>query len=66
MTAENPMPCVCCASSVIREPGTFEICPICGWEDDSAQSRDPEFAGGANRMSLNAAREAWRTRTTPP
>ena len=54
--------CPCCGSSVLRERGAFEICPVCGWEDDPAQSADPDLEGGANDMSLNAARAAWQAR----
>jgi len=53
--------CVCCGAYTMREkpPGTYEICPVCGWEDDPIQFRDPDFAGGANEMSLNEARTVW-------
>jgi len=37
--------------------GTFDICAVCFWEDDDVQLRDPEFAGGANLVSLREARE---------
>ncbi len=60
------LPCDCCGSNVIRETGAFEICSVCGWEDDPAQARDPDLAGGANKMSLNAARAAWKARAIPP
>jgi hypothetical protein len=53
------LPCVCCGSAVIAKRDAYEVCPVCGWEDDPAQAIDPEFAGGANRFSLNAARSAW-------
>jgi hypothetical protein len=33
---------------------------VCGWEDDPVQRADPSFAGGANVLSLNEARAAWR------
>lgn len=33
-------------------PGSYEICPVCGWEDDKAQYKDPNLKGGANRLSL--------------
>jgi hypothetical protein len=36
-------------------PGTFEICPVCNWEDDKVQAEDPTFSGGANQMSLEQA-----------
>lgn len=50
--------CPCCGYPTLSErpPGTFAICPVCFWEDDDAQFRDPSFAGGANRVSLNDAR----------
>ncbi len=50
--------CPVCAAVVDGHVGTYEICSSCGWEDDPTQRADPEFAGGANRESLNAARGA--------
>jgi hypothetical protein len=35
--------------------GTFDICPVCFWEDDLVQLRDPDFQGGANLPSLRQA-----------
>lgn len=51
-------PCPCCGFLTFDEspPGTFEICPVCGWEDDDAQFRDPTYDGGANSVSLEQAR----------
>jgi len=50
--------CPCCGSSALHEPppGTFQICPVCGWEDDNVQFDDPTCEGGANQISLNRAR----------
>lgn len=50
--------CPCCEYLTFYEspPGTFEICPVCGWEDDDAQLRDPTYEGGANSVSLEQAR----------
>ncbi|WP_145489884.1 CPCC family cysteine-rich protein [Yersinia rohdei] len=53
--------CPCCGSPVIDELGCYEICPVCGWEDDPVQSSDPEYEGGANKMSLNSAKRAYRS-----
>ena len=50
--------CPVCGQYSFAEP--HDICPVCGWEDDKVQLRDPDFAGGANEMSLNAAREDYR------
>ncbi len=52
-------PCPVCGCPAFAEPGQYEICPFCGWEDDPLQARDPDLAGGANRMSLNEARAAY-------
>jgi hypothetical protein len=41
-------------------PGTFEICPVCFWEDDNVQFEDPNYVGGANSVSLNQARENFK------
>jgi hypothetical protein len=32
---------------------------VCFWEDDPVQNEDPEYSGGANRVSLGAARENY-------
>lgn len=50
--------CACCGYLTLSEepPGTFEICPVCGWEDDEVQFDDPAFEGGANSVSLNQAK----------
>lgn len=47
--------CVCCGKYTMdeRPPGTYQVCPECGWEDDKAQFKDPDYSGGANSISLN-------------
>jgi len=53
--------CVCCGELTMDEqpPGTYQVCPVCGWEDDKAQFKKPDLEGGANRLSLHQAREQW-------
>ena len=53
--------CPVCGQYSFAEP--HDICPVCGWEEDKVQLRDPDFAGGANEMSLNEARAAFREKT---
>lgn len=54
-------PCPCCGYKVYSEPpGSYEICPICGWEDDVSQLRFPELRG-ANELSLVAAQRNFAT-----
>ncbi len=49
-------PCPCCGNKCITSLGEYEICDNCGWEDDPVQSANPDYAGGANKESLNAAK----------
>ncbi len=55
---EEKYECVCCGARVLTEcpPGTYEVCPMCGWEDDKSQFLDPDYGGGANPISLNQAK----------
>jgi Cysteine-rich CPCC len=59
---EDRFPCPCCGFLTMGEPpGSFAICPVCAWEDDNVQHRDPSYVGGANRISLSQARENYRS-----
>lgn len=53
--------CECCGHRTLIDlcPGSYEICPVCFWEDDLVQARDPHFSGGANRPSLLDARRNY-------
>jgi hypothetical protein len=59
--------CPCCEQYTYTEPGGWEICDICGWEDDPVQEKHPGLAGGANEPSLFQARKNYReTRVSNP
>jgi cold shock CspA family protein len=60
--AEGQIACPVCSGQVDGPSGAYEICEHCGWEDDPTQRDDPNFAGGANTMSLAAARDDWARR----
>ena len=48
-TPTQPYPCPCCGYLVFaKPPGSFDICPICYWEDSYPQLNDPYFHGGPN------------------
>ena len=50
---EDRFPCPCCGHQVYSEgPGSYDICPLCFWEDDPVQLRWPNWTGGANHPSL--------------
>ena len=57
--AEDDRLCPCCGQHTFDEKGAYEICPVCGWEDDPVQRREPDFEGGANSLSLNEARRKY-------
>lgn len=45
--------CPCCGYEVFESsPGSYDICPICFWEDDALQLFFPFSEGGANDCSL--------------
>ncbi|TNH10615.1 hypothetical protein FIA56_12065 [Testudinibacter sp. TR-2022] len=51
--------CPCCGNYSLFSEREYEICNICGWEDDPIQFDDPDFYGGANLLSLNKSREVY-------
>jgi len=53
--------CPCCGYYTFadRPKGNYAICPVCFWEDDPVQLARPDYAGGANGISLNQARENY-------
>ncbi|MFF5535809.1 CPCC family cysteine-rich protein [Streptomyces cinerochromogenes] len=54
-------PCPYCGHRVLGEmPGSYEICPVCFWEDDGVQFRWPTMAGGANKVSLIEAQRNYQ------
>ncbi|MDT3395094.1 CPCC family cysteine-rich protein [Streptomyces sp. B1866] len=58
-------PCHCCGRLVHdAPPGSYQICPVCGWEDDLIQLRWPQCESGANRLSLIEAQRLYRRRET--
>lgn len=61
MSTMERFPCVCCGHLVMPEKaGSFDICPICFWEDDIVQLAFPMLAGGANAVSLYAGQMSYQ------
>lgn len=53
--------CPCCGNyTFTEEPGSFDICPVCYWEDDAVQNDNEDLSGGANKVSLREARENYK------
>jgi hypothetical protein len=56
---QSKYPCPCCGYLVfVARPGSFDICPICFWEDDLSQLRFPTTTG-ANHLSLILAQQNY-------
>ena len=53
--------CPCCGYKTLdlEPPGTFTICEVCNWEDDSVQFGDPDYEGGANGYSLRQSQHKF-------
>jgi len=51
--------CECCGYNTLNEKpnGNYQICATCYWEDDPIQRNEPNYEGGANRVSLNQAKK---------
>ncbi|KWS06324.1 hypothetical protein AZ78_3879 [Lysobacter capsici AZ78] len=75
---DSPLPCPCCDRKTLGERGGYEICAVCGWEDDGQDDDNAdEVLGGPNgALSLTQARVNYRqfgasarervTRVRPP
>ncbi len=51
----------CCGHRVLSAmPGSYEICPVCFWEDDGLSSAGSTMAGGANKVSLIEAQRNYQ------
>ena len=55
--APTPHLCPVCGEYEFEDIDSFDICPICGWEDDGYYE-----GGGANEESLEKAKEIFRNR----
>lgn len=59
LTVNSKFTCPCCGHKTFREKpnGTYNICPVCFWEDDPTQLNDPNYESGANPTSLKKAQK---------
>ena len=55
-------PCPCCGYYTLddKADNTFQICPVCYWEDDGVQLNDIDYKYGANNVSLREARTNFK------
>jgi len=56
-----PLRCPCCRCKTLGERLAYEICPVCGWEDDGQDDHNADvWRGGANAVSLSEATENYQ------
>ncbi|MFF1770133.1 CPCC family cysteine-rich protein [Streptomyces sp. NPDC058249] len=42
---DGPYGCPCCGFLTLDERGSYEICPVCFWEDDGQDAKMPTGSG---------------------
>lgn len=52
--------CPVCGKYEFEDEDSHDICPYCGWEDDSVQTDDPNCSGGANDLCLNDYKKQYQ------
>jgi len=55
-------PCPCCGYKTFsaQADNSFQLCPVCFWEDDGIQLSYTDYNGGANKVSLYEAQKNYR------
>lgn len=48
--------CPVCEKYSFEYPDDYDICPVCGWENDGLQREQKDYWGGTNDLSVNEAK----------
>lgn len=51
--------CPVCEIHFFEDSNDFDICPVCGWENDGVQRGNYDYWGGANSLSVNASKKVY-------
>ena len=62
MEEEFKVLCPCCGAGWVDAGHEYDVCEVCGWEDDPVQFENPDYRGGANDISLNEARKIFNAK----
>jgi len=52
--------CPVCNEYDFEDISDYDICDVCGWENDGVQYDDPDYSGGANFLSQNEHRLEYK------
>lgn len=53
--------CDCCGYRTLHEPrGSYQICPVCFWQDDGAIDEKGYYDTGANHVKLSEAQANFK------
>ena len=55
--------CPVCGKYEFSKPNSFEICEVCGWQNDRYQENNPDEEDCANEISLNEAKRRYENGT---
>jgi hypothetical protein len=57
---DGPYACPCCRNITLPERGGYDICVVCGWEDDGQDDHDADVVrGGPNGSHSLTAYRQW-------
>lgn len=60
-TSTEKYTCQCCGHRTLPETATYEICPVCLWEDDGVSTANPtQWGEGPNGISLAEGQARYR------
>jgi hypothetical protein len=61
MEVSQMIKCPVCGEYEFQRRSDNDVCPVCEWENDGLQMKNPDLSGGANDESLNEYKAWWES-----